>query len=124
MANVIDRNIVAYCDGACKGNPGVGGWGCFYEIRAAPQTILRYTDCGGKLKTTNSEMEIKALEKVLDLIPHGRNIKIYSDSTYVIKTLVKESGSWIEGTDRGVVFSGWISAWMVNGWKTKGKKEV
>lgn len=115
----IEKKIIGYCDGACKGNPGIGGWGSFYTVQASPTTNLRYTNCGGKLVTTNSEMEIRAFKELLDLIPLGRKITIYSDSTYVIKTLVKESGCSLEPD----VFTGWIGKWMTSGWKTS-KGEV
>ena len=105
--------IKAYCDGACKGNPGVGGWGCFFDIEVEG-LYFRYNAYGGKLHTTSTEMEIKALERLLEILPVGRDVTIHIDNVYVVNTLVKnKDGERLEKKK----ITGWIGAWRSNGWK-------
>lgn len=96
------KQVQAYTDGACKGNPGPGGWG----------TLLRWGShekelCGGELETTNNRMELMAAIQALESIRAGCEVDLYTDSTYVMKGI-----------------SEWIEGWKRKGWKTASKKPV
>ncbi|MDN6276290.1 DNA polymerase III subunit epsilon [Psychrobacter sp.] len=94
---------VAYTDGACKGNPGAGGWGA-HLIFSDGQTQDLY---GGDKKTTNNRMELMGAIQALTHSPHEQNLEIWTDSSYVKNGITK----WIEG-------------WKKKGWKTSSKKPV
>ena len=97
------ENVVIYTDGACSGNPGPGGWGAILLYNEHKKEI------SGALKnTTNNIMEITAVIEALKLLKHECNVKIYSDSAYVVNAFK----------------NGWIYNWMKNGWKTSGKEPV
>ena len=95
--------VEIYTDGACKGNPGKGGWGA----------ILRYRDVvrelyGGEMETTNNRMELMAVIQALQALKRpGLDIKIFSDSRYVLSGI-----------------SEWLPGWKARGWKTAGRKPV
>ena len=91
-----------YTDGACRGNPGIGGWGVFIQ-RDNDQSDLY----GFDLKTTNNRMELKAVIEGLKTINPKTNVTIITDSQYV-KNGINQ----------------WIFNWKKNGWKTANKKEV
>ena len=76
--------IVIYTDGACLGNPGPGGWGAV-DIGNGKKTMLH----GSQENTTNNRMEIMAVIEALRFIPTDADVKIFSDSTYVINTMTK-----------------------------------
>lgn len=95
------KKIQIYTDGACKGNPGPGGWGA----------ILRYKDkekelSGFEPNTTNNRMEITALIKALENLKEPCDITLYSDSQYVCNAITK----------------GWAKKWKNNNWM-RNKKE-
>ena len=119
------ENIEGFCDGACKGNPGRGGWGCVYIQTTSTGTQLRWARIGGKRKTTNQEMELSAFFEILRLIPTGKKIKIYSDSMFVLKGLIKDGlNGFIDFglLKKDVNFTGWLGSWKQNGWvKNDGK---
>ncbi len=97
-----NRYVEIYTDGACSGNPGVGGW-C---------AILRYGDkekiiSGGEIITTNNRMELTAIIRALSELKRSCNVKVYSDSHYLIRG-VKE----------------WLPQWVKKGWKNSSKKTV
>ena len=94
---------VAYTDGACKGNPGAGGWGA-HLIFSDGRTQDLY---GGDSETTNNRMELMGAIQALKHSPHGQNLEIWTDSSYVKKGITE----WIEG-------------WKKRGWKTASKKPV
>lgn len=94
--------VEIHTDGACKGNPGPGGWGAW----------LRYGDhetelFGGEPMTTNNRMEIMAVIKALEALKRACKVKIYTDSVYVQKGITE-----------------WIHNWKARGWKTSDKKPV
>lgn len=94
--------VEIHTDGACKGNPGPGGWGAW----------LRYGDhetelFGGEPLTTNNRMEIMAVIKALEALKRSCTVKIYTDSVYVQKGMTE-----------------WIHNWKARGWKTSDKKPV
>ena len=97
------ENIIMYTDGACSRNPGPGGWG----------TILIYKDnkkeiSGGCKNTTNNIMEITAVLEGLKLLKFPCNVKIHSDSAYVVNAFNQK----------------WIYGWIKNNWRTSDKKVV
>ena len=94
--------IKIYTDGACKGNPGVGGWGAI--IMRDGKNIELF---GGENETTNNRMELMAVIMALKKIPSNLELTIYTDSTYVQKGI-----------------SEWIKNWKVNNWPSSNKKPV
>ena len=94
--------IKIYTDGACSGNPGIGGWGV---VILKNNKIIEIH--GGENKTTNNQMELTAAIKGLKYFNQKENITLYTDSKYV---------------KDGV--SSWINKWKINGWKTANKKPV
>lgn len=97
------ENVVIYTDGACSGNPGPGGWGAILMYGEHKKEIS-----GGEKNTTNNIMEITAVIKALRLLKFKCNVKVYSDSAYVVNAFK----------------NGWIYNWMKNGWKTANKEPV
>ncbi|MCF6281286.1 MAG: ribonuclease HI [Candidatus Polarisedimenticolaceae bacterium] len=98
MADVIE----IYTDGACKGNPGPGGWGA----------LLRYNEhekelSGGERETTNNRMELMAVIRALESLKRPSEVLITTDSQYVMKGITQ-----------------WINNWKRNGWRTAAKKPV
>ena len=94
--------INIYTDGACKGNPGPGGWGALIIRGDSKNEIF-----GGEANTTNNRMEILAVIMALKAINTESEITVFTDSTYVQKGI-----------------SEWIGKWKTNGWRTSNKKEV
>ncbi len=94
--------VIVYTDGACKGNPGPGGWG----------VVLRYGEVcktmhGGEADTTNNRMELMAAIRGLQALKRPCEVAIYTDSQYVRKGITE-----------------WLAGWKRNGWKTASKKPV
>jgi ribonuclease HI len=94
--------VTIYTDGACKGNPGPGGWGA----------ILFYGDkkkeiCGGEAGTTNNRMELMAAIQALELLNRPCKVELHTDSQYVMKGIQE-----------------WIRGWKARGWKTADKSPV
>ena len=94
--------INIYTDGACRGNPGPGGWGAVLECGDYKKEI-----CGGAMLTTNNMMELTAVIEALKIIKKESKIVITTDSKYVQNGI----------TD-------WINNWKLKGWKTANKKPV
>ena len=94
--------IKIYTDGACRGNPGPGGWGALI-LKDNEEIKLN----GGQNDTTNNQMELTAVIKALDFFSESTEIEIFTDSKYVMDGI----------TD-------YIKKWKVNGWKTASKKPV
>tara|TARA_B100000686_G_scaffold332422_1_gene397154 strand:- start:144 stop:575 length:432 start_codon:yes stop_codon:yes gene_type:complete len=92
-----------YTDGACSGNPGVGGWGAVILIENQDPIEIH----GGKLNTTNNQMELKAVIEALKYFENSSSINLFTDSKYV---------------KNGIQL--WIQNWKINGWKTSNKKLV
>tara|TARA_Y100000590_G_scaffold433844_1_gene551388 strand:+ start:82 stop:516 length:435 start_codon:yes stop_codon:yes gene_type:complete len=93
-----------YTDGACSGNPGIGGWGIVILKNEGDQPI--YLN-GGSFNTTNNQMELKATIEALKFFEKSSNINLFTDSKYV------KNGIEV-----------WINNWKKNGWKTSSKKNV
>ena len=96
------KDVVIYTDGACKGNPGPGGWGAF--LRAGEHTKELF---GGERLTTNNRMELTAPIEALSSLTQPCNVAIYTDSQYLRNGI----GTWIHG-------------WKARGWKTADHKPV
>ena len=94
--------IKIYTDGACKGNPGIGGWGAI--IMQDEKNIELF---GGENETTNNRMELMAVIMALKEISSNLELTIYTDSKYVQKGI-----------------SEWIKNWKVNNWRSSSKKPV
>lgn len=97
------KTVDLYTDGACSGNPGIGGY-CAILIYNGKEKIVS----GYEKDTTNNRMEILAVIKGLDALKEPCNVNVYSDSQYVVDAFNQQ----------------WINAWVSNGWRTAGKKEV
>lgn len=97
-----NKKIVIYTDGACKGNPGRGGWGAILQFDANTKEIF-----GGEDYTTNNRMELLAAIEALTLLKMSCEVKLYTDSKYL---------------QQGV--SEWLDNWLKRNWKTAGKKSV
>jgi ribonuclease HI len=94
--------VTLYTDGACKGNPGPGGWGAWL-ISGAHQKEL----CGGALSTTNNQMEMTAVIEALATLKRSCRIQLYTDSEYVLKGMTE-----------------WMPGWVKRGWKTAAGQPV
>ncbi|WP_076593965.1 ribonuclease HI [Herminiimonas arsenitoxidans] len=94
--------IDIYSDGACKGNPGRGGWGALLVMGEREKEIF-----GGELNTTNNRMELKAVIEALNVLTRPCEVVVHTDSQYVQKGI-----------------SEWIHGWKARGWKTAAKAPV
>jgi ribonuclease HI len=95
-------NVVIYTDGACRGNPGPGGWGAVLIFGDREKEI-----CGGELATTNNRMELTAAVEALNALNRPCRVELHTDSQYV---------------RRGI--SEWLSIWKGRGWRTMTKGAV
>ena len=95
--------INIYTDGACSGNPGIGGWGAVIFSNSDDVVFLN----GGESITTNNRMELTAAIKSIAYFKNRSNLEIFTDSKYLK-----------DGIER------WILNWKKNGWKTSNKKPV
>lgn len=94
--------VEIFSDGACKGNPGVGGWGALLRIGETEKELF-----GGEPNTTNNRMELTAVIQALTALTRPCEVLIHTDSQYVMKGMME----WIEG-------------WKAKGWKTAAKQPV
>lgn len=94
--------VALYTDGACKGNPGPGGWGVLLVANGQERELF-----GGERATTNNRMELTAVIRGLDSLTRSCDIDVYTDSQYVKNGIQT-----------------WIHGWKRNGWKTSDKKPV
>ncbi len=95
--------VIVYTDGACSGNPGVGGWASILSFNGKEKVIS-----GGEKLTTNNRMELLAVIHGLKNIKNHSKVKVFSDSAYVVNAFNQN----------------WISSWQKNNWKTSGNSEV
>lgn len=96
------RPVVIYTDGACKGNPGPGGWGAVLAQGATEKEIF-----GGEMGTTNNRMELTAVIEALAALKRPCAVILYLDSEYVRKGITE-----------------WIHGWKARGWRTAAKAPV
>jgi ribonuclease HI len=94
--------VEIFTDGACKGNPGPGGWGALIRMGAREKEVS-----GGDPLTTNNRMELMAAIKALEALTRPCRVKLTTDSNYVRDGIMK-----------------WIHGWQRNGWKTSDRKPV
>jgi ribonuclease HI len=94
--------VVIYTDGACKGNPGPGGWGAVLRAGTKERELF-----GGEPLTTNNRMELTAVIRALEALTRACDIDLYTDSQYVKQGIET-----------------WIHGWKRNGWKTSDRKPV
>ncbi len=96
------KQVSAFTDGACSGNPGPGGWGVLLRAGAHEREIY-----GGEPETTNNRMELTAAIQALQALTEPCAVELTTDSTYVKDGITK-----------------WLQNWKSNGWKTAAKKPV
>ncbi len=96
------KQVSIFTDGACKGNPGPGGWAVLLRMGAHEKELS-----GGETDTTNNRMEMTAVIRGLSALIEPCRVELYSDSKYVLDGITK----WVEG-------------WKRNGWVTASKKPV
>lgn len=94
--------VELFTDGACSGNPGVGGWGALLRFKAVEKTLS-----GGEADTTNNRMEMMAVIAGLEAMTRPCEIKVVTDSQYVMKGFME-----------------WLPDWKRRNWKTAAKKPV
>jgi ribonuclease HI len=97
------NKIIIYTDGACKGNPGPGGWGAILRSTGHVEKEL----FGGELLTTNNRMEMTAVIEALSALKRPCDIALYIDSKYVLQGITE-----------------WLPGWKAKGWKTAAKQPV
>ena len=102
MTAAARSSVHVYTDGACKGNPGPGGWGALLVADGREQEIY-----GGERDTTNNKMELTAVIRALESLDAPSEVDLHTDSQYVKQGIET-----------------WIHNWKRNGWKTSDKKAV
>ena len=96
------KTVNIYTDGACRGNPGDGGWGALVEYQDFSKEYF-----GGQKNTTNNQMELKAAIEGLKALKETCNVNLTTDSKYVMDGITS-----------------WIDNWKKNNWKSSSKKDV
>ena len=94
--------VTLYTDGACKGNPGPGGWGVLLLAEGTEKELF-----GGELATTNNRMELTAVIQALQALKRPCHVLLHADSQYVLKGITE-----------------WLAGWKAKGWKTAAKQPV
>lgn len=98
----MEKIVYIYTDGACKGNPGTGGWGALLRYGKHEKELF-----GGAAKTTNNRMELTAVIEALRTLKRQSSVQICTDSQYVKNGM-----------------ESWIESWKKNGWQTANKQPV
>ncbi len=98
----MSQEVELFTDGACSGNPGPGGWGAILRFKGSEKELS-----GGEADTTNNRMEMTAVIEGLSALKRPCDVKVFSDSQYVIKGMTE-----------------WLVQWKARGWKTADKKPV
>ncbi len=96
------EKIEIFTDGACKGNPGTGGWGALLVVDGHEKELF-----GGELNTTNNRMELMAVIEALNALKRPCDVVLHTDSQYVQKGITE-----------------WIHGWKARGWKTAARAPV
>ena len=96
------KQVIIYTDGACRGNPGPGGWGALIRFDSVEKKIF-----GGQANTTNNQMELSAAIEGLSILTEPCNVELFTDSKYVMDGITQ-----------------WIQNWKKNNWRTAAKKDV
>ena len=97
-----DDLVEVYSDGACRGNPGPGGWGVLLRFQNKEQELW-----GGEAQTTNNRMELTAVIRALEALAERSRVRVTTDSQYVQKGITE-----------------WLPSWKRRGWRTADKKPV
>ena len=96
------NKVIIYTDGACKGNPGPGGWGVLLKAEGIERELF-----GGEDLTTNNRMELMAVIEALRALKRPCDVTLFLDSEYVRKGITE-----------------WVKGWKARGWKTASKQPV
>jgi ribonuclease HI len=96
------NTIEIYTDGACKGNPGPGGWGVLLKSEGTEKELF-----GGEANTTNNRMEMMAVIQALEALKRPCKVNLHLDSKYVLQGITE-----------------WIHGWKARGWRTASKEPV
>lgn len=96
------KQVEIFTDGACKGNPGPGGWGALLRRGDTEKEMS-----GAEAETTNNRMEMTAAIRALQALNQPCDVTLFTDSTYLIDGITK-----------------WLDGWIKRGWKTSAKKPV
>ncbi|MBV1875414.1 MAG: ribonuclease HI [Cycloclasticus sp.] len=99
---MLKKSVQIYTDGACRGNPGIGGWGASLSYNGTHKEIY-----GGELETTNNRMELTAVIEALKLLKQPSELTVNSDSKYVLSGINE-----------------WLPNWKKRNWKTASRKPV
>jgi len=98
----VEKKVELFTDGACKGNPGPGGWGVFMRYEGHEKELF-----GGDKETTNNRMELMAAIMGLESLSRSCQVTLTTDSKYVLQGITE-----------------WIDNWKIKGWKNSAKKPV
>lgn len=102
MSAMSDEWVVIHTDGACKGNPGPGGWGALLDYKGVKRELW-----GGEAETTNNRMELTAAIRALEELKRPCQVRLITDSQYVMQGI-----------------NDWMPNWKKRGWKTAAKQPV
>ena len=94
--------VEIYTDGACRGNPGPGGWAAFLSVDGREKEIA-----GAEAQTTNNRMELTAVIRALESLRRPVSVRVFTDSQYVRRGITE-----------------WVAAWKARGWRTADRKPV
>ena len=97
------KKVILYTDGACSGNPGVGGWGCILAYNGRQKEMSGFNE-----NTTNNQMELTAVIEGLKALKEPCEVDVYSDSAYVVNAFLND----------------WITTWQQSCWMNSNNKEI
>jgi ribonuclease HI len=102
MSKQNENTVEVFTDGACRGNPGPGGWGAILRFKGKEKELY-----GGEKETTNNRMELMAAIRAMESLTRPCHVHLTTDSQYVMKGITE-----------------WMAGWKKRGWKTAGKQPV
>jgi len=102
MESLVPEPVIIHTDGACRGNPGPGGWGVVLEHKGRERELYGY-----EAETTNNRMELMAAIQALEALKRPCRVRMITDSEYVMKGVTE-----------------WMPGWKRRGWKTSARKPV
>lgn len=102
MSKQNDDTVEVFTDGACRGNPGPGGWGALLRFKGKEKELY-----GGEKNTTNNRMELMAAISAMESLTRPCQVRLTTDSQYVMKGITE-----------------WLAGWKKKGWKTAGRQPV